>query len=165
MKVMFDTSALITLSDVSRPNHAEAQRCYDALVGENALMITSAIAVSEYGVKGNVQDILGLQSIVVQDFNVLHAEIAASFKRYTMTVASGTIRTECNTRAIVTNDTQILAQAHVEDVDYILTEDERTFARTANALKDANLMSAEVILLRDNPVHAMGLMKQSTLDL
>lgn len=155
MTVMFDTCALIALTNCNDEFHDIAERCYRELVKGKHRMLVSVISVAEYGVKGELSDIAKL-SFLVPVFGMQHAAKAAQFANVTKNIH----REQQYDRQFIAADTQIIAQAEVEQVDCILTRDVRTFARTTYALKEKKLISLEIIRLDGDPLFQMGLDQQ-----
>ena len=88
------------------------------------------------------------------DFNICHATAAADLKKETLD--NDMLRDQDNTRVVIINDMQLIGQAHVEQVNYILTEDEKTLYKTVEFLRDKAVVTVKAILLRDSPLAAMG---------
>lgn len=153
MIIMWDTSALISLFDDGRPSHDVAKKCYVRFVEADECQFVSTIALAEFALRNDPRFILKNRYFQVQDFNVNHALKSAAFKRLTL---DPKIRDDINKREVIVNDTQIIGQAHVEQVDYILTEDKRTFKRTVDALRDSNAVTMQALLLCEDPLAAVG---------
>lgn len=153
MIIMWDTSALISLFDDGRPSHDVAKKCYGRFVEADDCQFVSTIALAEFALRNDPRFILKNRYFQVQDFNVNHALKSAEFKRLTL---EPRVRDDINKRDVIVNDTQIIGQAHVEQVDYILTEDKRTFKRTVDALRNAHEVTMQALLLCEDPLAAVG---------
>jgi len=162
MKVMFDTCAVVALLNEASPTHASALGCYKRIVEEKGQLLISAIVVSEYAVCNSPQALFELFEIV--DYNARHALEAARLRKVSMDPAK-LKRDEQNRRSVIINDTQIIAQANGEQVDFILTNDAKTFKKTADQLFEAGLISTKVLLLSEFPLEALGLGMQMELPL
>lgn len=145
MNVMLDTGFLITLVDASRSNHQIANDYLETINANGHNILLSPLAIAEYSVKSDPQPLFEMGMFEIPDFNLRHALKAAQFRQHT-DVNHG-LRDALNTRAVIINDTQIIAQASVEDVDYILTEDKNSFCKTANKLREAGFTKCKVVPL------------------
>lgn len=117
--VLLDTSFLITLSDPSRPSHIAAKRYFSELIKRRVIMYLSAIVVSEYEVKQQVDD-LGLHNFIVLPFNIDHAKAAAS-----LTLTALETRPEGYPRNTVKDDVKLLAQCEIAGISHFLTDDDK----------------------------------------
>lgn len=156
MTVMFDTCALIALTNVSSKHHATARECYKLLKKGGHRLLVSVISVAEYGVKADIAIIIPKLFPLPPSFGVPHASMAAQFARLTGDKEK-LPRSEDHSRKCIAADTQILAQAEVEQVDCVLTLDKNTLAKTAEALKSESLLHANVVRLDDDPLFHLGL--------
>lgn len=158
MKIMYDTGALISLFDKTRERHEKMLAMHESILSDGkSVILLSPIVLSEYGVKGDALAVLKQSRFVTSAYNERHAIEAARLKKSTM--FNDELRSEANTRFVIINDTQIIAQANIEGVDYVLTEDQNTFFKTAKALKDSGLIATEVLSLRDIEDDFFGGMK------
>lgn len=158
MTVMFDTCALIALVNSGDQFHAIAERCHKALKRGKHRMLVSVISAAEYGVKDDISSIETL-SFRIPAFGTPHAAKAAQLAKVTY---SQVPREQPHDRQFIAADTQIIAQAEVEQVDYILTRDVRTFARTAEILKQKGSISLEIVKLDEDPMFHMKLDHQQS---
>ncbi len=162
MTVLFDTCALISLLNEKATCHVSAEQCLRKLAeGKHRVMI-SPLTLAEYGVKGNLADVYA-QPFRIPNFGVPHAEKAAKFRAVTCD-AKKVERKEPHDRQFIATDTMILAQAAAEQVDCVLTNDTRTFTRTAEALKKAGEILPNVVLLNDDLLYHLGLTSQRNFD-
>lgn len=147
MNVMFDTGFLISLVDANRKNHQTALKYLRAINAHGHSILLSPLAIAEYSVKADPQPLFDMGLFEIPSFNLRHALTAARFRKNTH--ADQTLRDVSNTRAVIVNDTQIIAQASVENVQYIFTEDQNTFCKTVNKLREAGLSSCVAIPLSE----------------
>ena len=154
MIVMWDTSALISLVDKNRANHEIAKKCYCKLLEHDEVQLVSSIAISEYAVQADASALLQNLEFCIQEFNLNHALTAAKLKKITLDEKD--LRSRENTRNVVVNDTQLIGQAHAENVEVILTEDASTFCKTVAKLRDKGVICLKAILLNDNPLQYFG---------
>lgn len=153
MIILWDSSALISLLDSKRAFHETAKECYRRFLEKDELQLISTIAISELAVKNDPQPLLKL-NFQMLDFNICHATAAADLKKETLD--NDMLRDQDNTRVVIINDMQLIGQAHVEQVNYILTEDEKTLYKTVEFLRDKAVVTVKAILLRNSPLAAMG---------
>ena len=145
MNVMFDTGFLISLVDANRANHQIANKYLTALNANGYSILLSPLAIAEYAVKSDPQPLFDMGVFEIPEFNLRHALTAALFREHTH--AYHNLRDLSNTRAVIVNDTQIIAQASVENVEYIFTEDKNTFCKTVNKLREAGLTKCKAVPL------------------
>lgn len=163
MIVMLDTGYLITLADENRPHHGVALQYLKALVKAECRILISPIVVSEYTVKSSPQLLFEMGCFEFPEYNISHALEASKLKRSTM---SSDFRSADNKRTVIINDTQIIAQASVEKVTHILTEDINTFCTTVNRLNDLELTNIKAVPLTDGyQPDVFGLLQQAALPL
>lgn len=163
MIVLFDTCALISLANPANKFHAVADECYRLLRKGKHRLLASVISVAEFGVKDDIKSIDSWE-FRVPSFEITHAAKAAQFARLTGDKEK-LPRSEDHSRKCIAADTQILAQAEVEQVDFVLTLDKKTLAKTAEALKSESLLHASVVELSDDPLFHLGLASSPILTL
>ena len=157
MVVFLDTCALVHLFNPSSDLHRVAKACIELLLMKkektNRLCI-SVLSLSEYAVKGDPMVIMNSKFFRIVPFGERHALQAAEFTKFTLSPDN---RDENNTRRIILTDTKIIAQAHIEEADYILTSDTKRFVKTTNALQQLGKLSPKVVLLDEKSVENLGL--------
>lgn len=161
MKIMFDTCALITLLDRKRNHHGLMQSCFAHWQKrEDIVLLVSAIALSEFAVMDSPEAVMTQLPIEILNFDALHALTAADFKKAYL--PDKTLRDEQNPRNVIINDLQIISQASVEQVDFLLTSDEKFYKR-AKRIRDDGKMSTEPVLINENMPRILGVpMTQDT---
>lgn len=137
---LLDTGFLITLVDPARLHHNAAGQYYRHMLQNGIPMYLSAIVVSEFCVRQPIAD-LPLAAIHPLQFSVPHGQRAA-----TLFNASGP-RDQGDQRHVVRNDLKIIAQAHHEDIAFILGEDENTLHKYCGRLRAAGHIQTRSILL------------------
>ena len=163
MIVLFDTCALVSLANPADKFHAVADECYRQLKKGKHRLLASVISVAEFGVKDDIKSI-DSWGFRVPAFEITHAAKAAQFTRLTGDKEK-LPRSEEHSRKCIAADTQILAQAEVEQVDFVLTLDKKTLAKTAASLKSESLLHANVVRLDDDPLFRLGLASSPALAL
>jgi len=145
-QVALDTSFLITLAnqDSNRPNHAAAVGYFTHCVTNQIPMWVSSIVADEFHLKQAVTD-LPLQNFRKLSYNWLHAIRAADFYKE----LSRDKPDSGDSRTIIRNDLKIIAQAAVENIPLILTEDKNTLEKMVARLRKAGLADVDVILLSE----------------
>lgn len=123
-KIFLDTSFFIRLFDPKDTNHANVRNYLEYFLRESDLLCLSTIVAAEYGVKGSIDHLpLALSKIRVVPFNLIHARKAAEFGNATYEARrKGTVQVD--KRVVIPNDTKILAQAEVENVDFFVGRDD-----------------------------------------
>ena len=146
IQVSLDTSFLISFADPIRPHHAIAVDYFRHCLAQRIPMWISVVAAGEFEVKQPVGD-LPLQNFRIQPYNLAHAIRAAALLRSLQADSSQPV--ENNARKIIINDLKIIAQAEEEKIPVILTEDANTLSKIVNRLRQSNISSTHVLLLRD----------------
>lgn len=162
MIAMFDTCALIALTNEASEHHAIANACYTQLKRNGDQLRVSVVTVSEYGVRAAIDSIVPRLFPTPPSFGLPHASMAAQFARLTSNKKK-LPRLEDHDRQFIAADTLILAQAEVEQVDCILTCDTRTLARTADLLKNEDLLHVSIVMLNSDPLFHLGLASSASL--
>lgn len=120
--VLLDTSFFIRLLNEESPLHENALGYFRYFLEHDFVIKVSTIAIAEYCVRGNVND-LPLTNMLVVPFNYDHAVRAGKMmcEVYAEKQKRGA---KINPRAVVPNDTKMFAQADVEtDVNFYATAD------------------------------------------
>lgn len=139
---LFDTSALITLADPTRPHHDAAEAYFREALHQGATLMLSAIAASEFQVRQAVTD-LPLRNFLVLPFNLDHAMQAGLLMRQLHQRDPG------DDRGAVKDDLKLIAQAICESITHVLTEDARTLVKYLNRLRDQGQCHVQAVLLKD----------------
>lgn len=150
--VLLDTSFLITLAGKDRPNHETAKKHWKFLLEESIPIFLPTIVVSEFEIKQEIPSAI-LRACIVLPFNWNDAKKAASlgFQQENpddmpQTCSKCGLRTS---RDALKDDVKIIAQAIVNDVNWIITDDKGTFYNYANRLKRDGKANFEPIKLED----------------
>lgn len=123
----------------------------DFLLENKSRIMVSSLSLAEYGVRGNIADILQSKAFTALTYGVRAAMRAAEFAKLTASDdARQNLRSQENARKVIAIDTQIIAQAACDEADFILTADANTFAKNAGYLKTRGKLPAEVVLLDGN---------------
>jgi predicted nucleic acid-binding protein len=139
--VLLDTGFLISFVDRSRANHEIAQQYFEKLCKDQILIYLSTIVVSEYCVRSVLSvDLLKVMRIL--NFDYFHAQETARLSELIL-------RDSPNSRAEFINDLKIIAQAAVEKIPFILTEDKDTLAKYCARYSGSNIELPRPIVLAD----------------
>lgn len=151
MKVLFDTCALIYLFNSADPNHPCVRECFERCQQRHDYLYISSLSLAEYGVKGDVSSILRSKIFRVLPYGTLNAIQAAQYRRLLIeTQDEEELRTEGIPRKCISIDTQIFAHAVSEGMDFVLTADRNTFARTAARISSRCGVETKVVLLDED---------------
>lgn len=118
---MLDTSFLIRLLKEDDPLHTSAKTYYQYFLENKFVLFVSTVAVAEYCVKGEL-DQLPFECVRVVPFNLDHAEKAGDFA-HTLYQARDEGQYTPEQRLIIPNDTKIFAQASSIGALYFVTAD------------------------------------------
>lgn len=140
--VLLDTSFLITLVNDHRPNHETAKQYYRHMLQADVPIFLSAIAAAEFAVKQPITD-LPLADFRIVNFNLAHGQRAAKLRNALDARDAG------DSRAAVSDDLKLMAQASHEQIDVILTEDATTLHKYCERLRGAGHLATRAITLKD----------------
>ena len=118
---MLDTSFLIRLLKEDDPLHASAKGYYQYFLENNFVLYVSTIAVAEYCVRGEL-DQLPFECVRVVPFNLDHADKAGTYA-HTLYQARNNGQYKPEQRLIIPNDTKIFAQASAIGALFFVTAD------------------------------------------
>ncbi|MGH8190841.1 MAG: type II toxin-antitoxin system VapC family toxin [Rhodanobacteraceae bacterium] len=141
---LLDTSFLITLSDAGRPRHPVARQYFEYCVQSDVPLYLPTLVAMEFYRKQTL-DKLGLHDFIILPLNFDEAVKAAEFAEQCESLPS-TVAAE---RPAVKVDIALLAQAHLNGIDVILTEDEKTLKRFCDILRERQLLRCHALLLAE----------------
>ena len=118
---MLDTSFLIRLLKEDDSLHASAKVYYQHFLENNYVLFVSTVAVAEYCVRGEL-DQLPFECVRVVPFNLDHAEKAGDYA-HTLYQARDNGQYLPEQRLIIPNDTKLFAQASSIGALYFVTAD------------------------------------------
>ena len=121
---MLDTSFLIRLLKEDDLLHSSAIAYYQHFLENNFVLYISTVAVAEYCVRGEL-DQLPFESVRVVPFNLDHAEKAGNYAS-TLYQARNNGQFAPEQRLIIPNDNKIFAQASSIDALYFVTSDTKS---------------------------------------
>lgn len=124
--VFFDTNFLIYLAKPLAPEHPSALKYFRWLKENKVPMMTSAVCIAEFTVKGSAEVIP--REIEVLALEVHHAEMAGNF-------ASRYYAKTKKDRACIADDLKIIAQANIENAAHFLSSD-KDIAKICKHLQD-----------------------------
>lgn len=122
--VLCDTSFLVCLNRSSEALHSHARGYLKYLMGIQAPIYVSTIALAEYSVRDSISN-LPMRYLRVLPFNIDHAQRAGEFARIAFTKRNQLPADEAQ-RVIIPNDTKMFAQADVNpSITHYLTADQK----------------------------------------
>jgi len=142
VSVLLDTSFLISLVDSNRINHEVAKQYYKYILEKSIPIYFSSIVASEFAIKQPITD-LPLNSFRTLPFNLPHSIKAAEI----WSLLDG--RDDGDSRSVIKDDMKIIAQALKENIEFVLTDDARTFYKYCERLRTANNWNIKAIKLAD----------------
>ncbi len=140
---LLDTGFLITLFDETRECHESAKVYYKYFLDNQITMYVPTVVISEFSIKKSFMD------MPVRNFTILPFNISDALRCATLDSSYYRKKLNAGQRDAVKDDFKILAQAHVQDVDFLVTEDERSMKLYCDALKADGLVAFKAISLRD----------------
>lgn len=141
---LLDTSFLITLSGSSRQHHSVARQYFQFCIEGGVPLYLPTPVVMEFYRKQTL-DTLGLHNFIILPLNFDEAVQAAAFAEQLESLPGG----GAAERPAVKVDIALLAQAHLNGIDVILTEDEKTLKRFCDSLRACRLLSCHALLLAE----------------
>jgi PIN domain nuclease of toxin-antitoxin system len=142
VSVLLDTSFLISLVDNKRDNHEVAKKYYTYILEMEIPIYFSSIVASEFAIKQPITD-LPLDNFRTLPFNLLHSIKAAEV----WNLLGG--RDNGDSRSVIKDDMKIIAQALKENIEFVLTDDTKTFYKYCERLRTVNHWSIKAIKLVD----------------
>lgn len=144
---MLDTSFLIRLLKEDDPLHMSAKAYYQHFLENKFLLFVSTVAVAEYCVRGQL-DQLPFECVRVVPFNLNHAEKAGDFAR-TLYQARNKGQYSPEQRLIIPNDTKIFAQAASIGALYFVTADTKSSKALTILEKESGFSVTHVDIRKD----------------
>ena len=157
--VLIDTSFLIRLLATDDALYKNANEYFKYCLNQKITMWISTIAIAEFTVKGNVDD-LPIINFKVLPFNYQEAKRAGELARIIFDKRKNN-EIELKDRAIIPNDVKLFAQADVsKNIEYYLSSDEESF-KIYNISKDETDINFHFISLK-TPIIESILLEEST---
>ena len=139
--VVLDTSFLITLADPVRDHHPAAKSYWKHFLEQGITVFLPTIVVSEFCRKQEIPPDI-LKSCVVLPFNWDEA-IKSAEMDITLFDRQG------EPRPALVDDVKIISQGIVQDAQWLITDDKKTFYRYAIDLQQAGKSPCKPIQLED----------------
>ena len=151
--VLLDTSFILRLVQPEDPLYPNVQSWFQELLARKVPMYLSTIAIAEYCVKGNVDE-LPLPNMRILPFNVDHARRAGPLSGALLALRARGVSDE---RAVVLNDVKLLAQAEATNgISHILTKDGGFSTRIAQLNGAGHVLRTQVLDLNTPMAVALG---------
>ena len=141
MRVLLDTSFLITLVNTKRKNHQIAKSYYRHMIQHNIQMCVSAIAISEYAVKDSIAT-LPAGNLIILPFNALDGIESAR-------LYNEIFRDDGDNRQAVKDDVKLMGHGAREKIPFMLTDDKNTLWKYCNRLVTKGIITLKTIALVD----------------
>lgn len=133
--VLLDTTFFLRFLDESSPLFNNADGYFRYFLQQNLDMVVSTIAIAEYCVVGNVNE-LPLKNIQILPFNLNHAKRTGEFANAVFLEKS---KLKLKERNIIPNDTKLFAQADSEvAIEFYLSSDQESL-KIYKLLRDKGL--------------------------
>ncbi|MDR3669073.1 MAG: PIN domain-containing protein [Ignavibacteriaceae bacterium] len=150
--VLLDTSFFLRFLKESDPLFNNADSYYKYFLNKNIDMVISTIAIAEYCVGGNINE-LPLKDIQILPFNIDHAKRAGEFAKVVFN-NKGSLKLQ--ERNIIPNDSKLFAQADFEKgISFYLSSDTES-SKIYNLLKNYFTMNFQFLDLSQNCLDAFG---------
>ena len=120
---LLDTGFIIRLLKEDDVLHNNALNYFRYFLGNNIICKISTIAIAEYCVKGNLDEI-PIKNLQVIPFTITHASEAGQLCNCAYTLRQQEIL-EVTPRIVIPNDTKMFAQANVEKISYFVSADSK----------------------------------------
>lgn len=152
--ILLDTSFFIRLLNDNDLLHSNTLEYYKYFLEKQFILKCSTISISEYCVKGQLEE-LPLKDIQIVPFNINHAQKAGEFARI---IFENKGKLEAEKRNIIPNDTNLFAQAEIEnEITTFATSDEECL-KIFTLLKQKCNLSFDVINIRQPFNETFGLL-------
>lgn len=141
LSILLDSSYVVTLVDSSRKNHLHAKNYYKHLLQIGAAIHLSTIAISELSVRHDIRT-LPMGNFRVLPFSARHGIEAGRLWNLLK-------REESDVRHVVRDDVKLIAQASIEGLQAILTDDQNTFYKHCERLRVQGHIRPRAVKLSD----------------
>lgn len=132
--VLLDTSFFLRFLNDDDPLFKNADAYFRYFLQEDITMMVSTIAIAEYCVGGDVQE-LPLKNIQILPFNLNHAQKTGEFAKIAFEARING-KLQVNKRVIIPNDAKLFAQADCEkNIEYYLSSDSESL-KVYNAIQE-----------------------------
>lgn len=147
-KIFLDTSFFICLFNPKDEHHQHAQTYFRRFRNEGVEMFLSTLAVTEYGVGGNI-DFLPYNFLRLLPYNIDHARLAASMAKTTLDGKKKWVK-ENEKGVTVPTDIKLIAQAEVSGSDLYVAKN-KSCEKVFSFLKKEGLASFRYLDLSTPP--------------
>lgn len=152
-KIFLDTSFFIRLLNPNDPHHEYAKTYFRRYRDDKATFFLSTIAVAEYGVGADIRT-LPFRDLKLIPFNLNHANLTAEFAKALFEARrKGAVALE--KRVVIPNDTKLMAQAQLEEVDLFIARDDNC-EKVFEFLKREGFLTFNYLDLRTPPGEHFG---------
>ena len=150
MKILTDTSFLITYIDDKRKHHTIAKKYAEYFTSSEKFVIyISSIVVFEFQRKQSIEDIFRVLPKINMAYDINHALSSAKLCKIYEERQGKFIKNDKSSRIKANNDWKLIGQAEYEKIDLIITEDEKSLSKYVRTLNDLGVMKTKVKLLKD----------------
>lgn len=118
-KAFLDTNFFINMIDPSKPFHKNANDYFEVFLVNQVELYTSTIVIAEYCVKGSIED-LPLENIKLMSFDYKSSIETGKIAKF---IFQNKKTLDLNQRNIIPNDTKLISQANVLNVDCFVSND------------------------------------------
>ncbi len=152
--VMLDTSFCIRLMDDTEVLHTNAMEYYRYFLQEKITMHISTIAIAEYAVGDDPQN-LPLNTLQIEAFDFLDAKEAGNFHKFLKGAQSNI---EGYNRRLIVNDLKIFAQLKTKKLDAIISADADSGRKYINPLTAGGMLNVKFLDLNIKLQDVRGLL-------
>lgn len=150
--VLCDTSFLVNLLDCTKPYHQNAQEYYDYFVEKSIILNVSIIAIAEFCIKNDYDDILKTEFLIPVGYDEQDALQASKFGRVLFKNHKVGV-VELEHRCIIHNDIKLFASAeNKKSIKYYISSDKNSISIYDFLNKEFGTLNFKFINFKDTKV-------------
>ena len=153
--VLLDTSFLVHLLKENSPLHNQIKEYFRYFLQNKIVMKVSTIAIAEYCVKGNIEEI-PFENLQIVSFNIVHSKRAGEFAKCLFEKRGEGVLGEFE-RKIIPNDVKLFSQADIDrEITHFMSTDEKatkpiSFLRATSAQSTIGTTPKPLISISRSP--------------
>ncbi len=131
--VLLDNSFVTRLLKKDDPCHENVVRYFEYFLSKNIKMYLSTVVISEYAVADDPDNLLGLNTFQVLEFDYGDAKTSGMY--YFLLKDKAEVR-ESSVRKVIINDLKLFAQIHNRKIDAFISKDQKAFSKMYTPLRE-----------------------------
>ena len=140
--VLLDNSFVTRLLKEDDPYHENVVRYFEYFLSKKIVMYLSAIVISEYAVADDPDNLLGLNTFHILEFDYSDAKTSGLF--YSLLKDKKEVRDSFD-RKVIINDIKLFAQIHNRKIDAFITKDQKALSKMIMPLNEMAAINFQYI--------------------